>query len=330
MDHKTGGWGMRRSRSSFSLFSILALALVTAAQIASAQQPTPAQNTPPPNPKITTGEDLPVPGKPVSADYSQLSEHNIEWMQNQPPQVEAEFLLGAAINHDHGATDWIEKLVDGWHGKLHVTQRWQDLQDTALYSNDLRVRAAAIEINLAVYNLSKTDETAEALIHSGEARPQNRQFAGWELGMLASRGVEPERIHQELVKYMHDPDDKVRYWAVEGDAHLGSDETIKDFLEVFRSDASMEVRERAGCSLAKSGMLTRAQRMKAVPGLIDLAQDDSLNLTTRSWVYQALREITNQYLPNDVGVWRSWYEKSGAERTQLFRQGDQWSVVGNN
>ncbi len=111
-------------------------------------------------PKITSGEDLPVPGKPVAADHSQLSEHNIEWMQTQPPQVEAEFLLSAAINHDHGATDWINKLVDEWHGKLHVTQRWQDLQDTALYSNDLRVRAAAIEINLAVYNLAKTSETA--------------------------------------------------------------------------------------------------------------------------------------------------------------------------
>jgi len=26
-------------------------------------------------------------------------------MQTQPPQVEAEFLLSAAINHDKGATD---------------------------------------------------------------------------------------------------------------------------------------------------------------------------------------------------------------------------------
>ena len=65
-------------------------------------------------PKIASGEDLPVPGKPVAADHAQLSEHNIESMQTQPPQVEAEFLLSAAINHDHGATDWIESwLADG-------------------------------------------------------------------------------------------------------------------------------------------------------------------------------------------------------------------------
>ena len=86
--------------------------------------------------------------------------------------------------------------------------------------------------------------------------------------------IEPERIHQEFVEYFRRSNEKIRYWAVEGDAHLGTNETIKDFLEVLRSDASMEVRERAGCSLAKSGMMTRSQRMKAVSGLIDLAQDD--------------------------------------------------------
>jgi hypothetical protein len=279
---------------------------------------------------ITSGEQLPIPGKPVPADHSRLSEHNIEWMLTQPPQQQMEFLLSEAINHDHGATDWINKLVEGWHGKLKPTQRWQDLQDTALYSNDLRVRAAAIETNLAVYNLAKTEETADRLMSSGESHPGNRPFAAWELGMLASRGIEVERIHELLVKYIREPEEKTRFWAVEGLAHLGTDDTIKDFLEVFRSDPSMDVRERAGCSLAKSGMLTREQRMKAVPGLIDLADDDSLNAVTRNWVFQALREITNQNLPNDSKVWRSWSEKFGAQRTQEFRQSESWSVLGNS
>src|ERR1700680_4133433 len=115
---------------------------------------------------ITAGDQLPVPGKWVAADHSKLSEHNIEWMQTQPPQVQAEFLLSAAINHDKGATDWINKLVEGWQGKVRRTQKWEDLQDTALYSNDLRVRAAAIEINLAVNSLAKTDETADRIIRS--------------------------------------------------------------------------------------------------------------------------------------------------------------------
>jgi len=279
---------------------------------------------------VTSGDQLPVPGRPVPADHSRLSEHNIEWMQTQPPQVQMEFLLSEAINHDHGATDWINQLVDGWHGKLKPTQRFQDLQDTALYSNDLRVRAAAIEINLAVYDLAKTDETADHLIASGESHPGNRPFAAWELGMLASRGIEVDRIHQLLQSYLHEPEQQTRFWAVEGLAHLGTDDTIKDFLDVFRSDVSMEVRERAGCSLAKSGMLTREQRMKAVPGLIDLSEDDSLNATTRNWVFQALREITNVSLPNDSKTWRSWYEKFGAQKTEEFRQGEKWSVLGNS
>ncbi|HEX8817557.1 MAG TPA: HEAT repeat domain-containing protein [Terriglobales bacterium] len=304
---------------------ICCLAALSLASVA-----TPAQEKPPSIPPPASGEDLPVPGRPVAADHSQLSEHNIQWMQTQPPQVEAEFLLGAAINHDHGATDWINKLVDGWYGKIKPTQRFDDLQDTALYSNDLRVRAAAIEMNLAAFNLSKTDDTADKLIATAEARPGNRPFASWELGMLANRGVEPEKIHELLVKYMHDPNQETRFWAVEGDAHLGTDETIKDFLDVLRNDPSMDVRERAGCGLAKSGMLTRAQRMNAVPGLIDLAYDNSLNATTREWVFQALREITNQHIPDDPATWHNWYDKSGAGQTQEFRKGDQWSVLGNN
>jgi hypothetical protein len=300
--------------------AILALSLALAGRTEAQQAANP----------IASGDQLPLPGKWVAADHSKLSEHNIEWMQTQPPQVEAEFLLSAAINHDKGATDWINKLVEGWHGKLRRTPKWEDLQDTALYSNDLRVRAAAIEVNLAVNNLAKTDETADRIMRSAESNPGNRPWAAWELGMLANRGVEPERIHSLLVNYIHDPEQQTRFWAVEGLAHLGTDETIKDFLDVFRSDVSMEVRERAGCSLAKSGMLTREQRMKAVPGLIDLGDDNSLNDTTRNWVYQALREITNEPLPNSSAAWRSWYAKYGAARQQEFRQGDQWAVLGNN
>jgi HEAT repeats len=276
------------------------------------------------------GDQLPAPGKPVAADQGKLSEHDIEWVMKQPPQEQAEFLLSSTINHDQGATDLIEKLVAGWHGYLHPTKRFDDLQMTALYSNDLRVRAAAIEINLAVYNLSKTDETADRLIHSAEQRASNRPFATWELGMLANRGVETEHIHEVLTGYIHDDNEKTRYWAVEGLAHIGTDDTIKDFLDVLRNDPSLDVKERAGCSLAKSGMLTREQRMGAVPGLLELTDDPALDATTRSWVYQALREITDVNLPNDPATWRNWYSENGAERKHEFSEGEKWSVLGNS
>ena len=313
---------MFRSRGGTLIVLIAAVCARTAAQ-----DLPPRQAPPPP---VTSGDDIALPGRAVPADQSQLSEHNREWIITQPPQVQAEFLLGAAINHDHGATDMISKMVDDWHGKLKFTQKFDDLSMTALYSNDLRVRAAAIEINLAVFNLSKTDGTADDLMAKAEKSPNWRPFAMWELGMLANRGVELEKIHEFLRGYVHDPNEKTRHWTVEGLAHLGTDDTIKDFLDVFRSDPSLEVRERAGCSLAKSGMLTREQRMLAVPGLIELAEDPSLDSTTRNWAYQALREITNERLGNDPAAWRNWFSTTGTKRRQEFKQGEQWSVLGNS
>jgi len=83
---------------------------------------------------VISGEDIPVPGRSVPAGHSQLSEHNREWVLTQPPQTQAEFLLGAAINHEHGATDMINKMVDDWHGKLRFTgEVRRPLRDGALF-----------------------------------------------------------------------------------------------------------------------------------------------------------------------------------------------------
>ena len=276
-----------------------------------------------------SGKQLPVQGKPVPADHGKLSEHNKEWLESQPAQVQAEYLLGAAVNHQQGATELIEKNVAEWHGKLHRTKTWQDAEMLALYSSDLRVRAAAIEVNLAVNDLAKSSESVEQLLQRAEQK-QNRPWAAWELGMLANRGVETDRIHQLLKTWAHDADDQqTRFWAVEGLAHIGSSETIADFLDVLQNDPSHDVRERAGCSLAKSGMLSREQRMAAVPGLIELASDSSLDETTNHWVYQALREITDVSLPNDPGQWRDWYSKHGSDQIAKFHS-DGESVLGNN
>jgi hypothetical protein len=223
----------------------------------------------------------------------------------------------------------IEEKVAGWRGNLARSKQWEVLSETALYSNDLRVRAAAIEIDLAVNHTEKSRDAAFALWRSGEESTGNRPFGAWELGMLANRGVEPDLIHEWLQSWVHDQDEQTRFWSVEGLAHIGTDDTIKDFLDVLRNDPSMDVRERAGCSLAKSGMLTREQRMKAVPGLIDLSDDPSLNDTTRSWVYQALREITDVSLPNDPATWRSWYVEHGKEQTEKFKSAGN-SVLGNS
>jgi len=330
-----------RNRLSFTtwkwicaLWQLAAVLLITffalplSAQVAPALAPDAVPRSVPATPQ--SGENVPVPGRPVPADRGDLSEHNVEWVATQPPQVQMEFLLGAAVNHDIGATNLIAGMVEGWRGKLKATGRWETLQDTALYSNDLRVRAAAIEINLAVRSIPKTDDEADRLIETAHKLTDSRPYFAWELGMLANRGIRTQRIHELLAEWIHDPNQQVRFWAVEGLAHLGTDDTIKNFLDVFRNDPSLEVRERAGCSLAKSGMLTREQRMKAVPGLIELGDDPAVQGTTRNWIYQALREITGVNIGNDAAAWRNWYSAHGSEKMREFQKGDVWSVLGNS
>jgi hypothetical protein len=56
---------------------------------------------------------------------------------------------------------------------------------------------------------------------------------------------------------------------------------------------------------------THAQRMTAVPQLIDYSEDASLDAQTHAWVFQALSDITRQRLPNDPGAWRKWYQTYG-------------------
>jgi len=62
---------------------------------------------------------------------------------------------------------------------------------------------------------------------------------------------------------------------------LGTESTIGPLLDVLRWDTSYDLRERAACNLAESGMLSNERRQKAVPGLIQFAQDETLDATTK-------------------------------------------------
>ena len=97
------------------------------------------------------------------------------------------------------------------------------------------------------------------------------------------------------------------YWSVEGLSMLGIDESIAPLLEAFHSDPSPLVRERAGCGLAQSGMLNKQQRLRAVPDLLQMADDKALDATTRGWVFQALRDITGATIASDPAAWRDWW-----------------------
>lgn len=267
------------------------------------------------------GEKLPVPGKPVHGTTSQLSEVERDMVDHMAPQQQAERLLQYAISHHRGATDEIKARVKQWRGQIKQTDSLTTLMDVALNGDDLRVRAAVFEIDLAVANLAKTNEEADALLKLGESDPQRAEYCIWYLGRLANRGVEPERIHSQLRVSAHSENEQVRLRAVSAIADIGTDDTVEDLVEAFHHDPSFRVRiDAAGCGLAHCGMLTRAQRMQAVPGLIEIVEDKKLDAETVKYGYRALREITDQKLGDDPALWRAWYAAHGAETTERFRQ----------
>jgi HEAT repeats len=247
--------------------------------------------------------------EPQSASPDKLSDHEIEEIANLPAQQQAERLLERAVNHSEGALELIGKSVDKWFGQLELQGQLASLLTTALNSRDLQVRAEALEIELAGYNLPKRPESADNLIERIRREPAARPWALWMLGVLGNRGVEPRRAFATLMDHRHDPDEQTRYWAIEGLSLLGTDETVAPLLETLRSDPSPLVRERGGCGLSQSGMLTREQRMRAVPQLLKMTDDTDLDDATRGWVFQALRDITGASIAAQPDAWRAWWSQ---------------------
>jgi hypothetical protein len=232
---------------------------------------------------------------------------DLEDISSLPPQQQAERLLQSAIQHRSDSLDLIHRDVDSWRGHLQNTGPLFDLVLKALISEDIRVRTAAIEIDLAANNLDKSPKSIAQLVRTIRRDPVERPFALWRLGALGNRGVEPQTVLADLVSYAHDVNEDTRYWAVQGLAMLGSQDAIDPLINSFAHDASPRVRQRAGLSLALSGMLTPEQRLAAVPDLLNLLDDDSIDHTTRGWVYGALHLITGTTLPNTAQAWQSWW-----------------------
>jgi HEAT repeat protein len=259
-------------------------------------------------------------GKPEPASANVLSEHEIGALDKMGSQSQAELLLERSINHYLGANDQIAGRVENWRGKINLDDRLRNLFMTALNSDDLRVRAAAIEVDLAARNVEKTSASVEGLeapARDGEQGP--RANALWDLALLGNRGIEPERVARILLDSIHNPNVNIRYWAVEGLAYLGTDETVAPLLDVFHNDPSSMIRERAACGLAQSGMLSEKQRRTAVPKLLEYTDDPSLDAETHKWAFQALRDITGQTLPHDPSAWRKWYSSNDEQWRPVTR-----------
>jgi len=249
---------------------------------------------------------LDQPPTPASANV--LSEHEIQALDAMPPQSQAELLLERSINHYRGANEQIAARVGRWKGQLTLEGRLHELFTTAINSDDLTVRAAGIEIDIVGRHLAKDGATVDRLEPAarwGEQGP--RANALWDLALVGNRGVERDRVFEIIVGALHDANENVRYWAVEGLSYLAVDASIPPLLEVLRDDPSALIRERAACGLSQSGMFSASQRWTAVPALLDDAENGGLQGDTREWVFQALRDITGQTLPHDAKRWREWY-----------------------
>jgi hypothetical protein len=248
---------------------------------------------------------------PKAASANVLSEHEISVLDEMTPQNQAELLLERAINHYRGANDQIAARVDSWRGHITLNERLNHLFVTAINSNDLTVRVAGVEVDIAARGLTKDSSTVDRLepvARTGEQGP--RANALWDLALIGNRGVEQERVLDILLGSIHDENVNIRYWAVEGLSYLAVDAAIAPLLDIFHDDPSAMIRERAACGLAQSGMFGAEQRRTAVPRLLDYAIDGALDADTHTWVFQALRDITGQSLPHDARLWREWYEKS--------------------
>jgi len=244
------------------------------------------------------------------ASASVLSEHHVEALQSMSPQQQAELLLERAVNRYRGANEEIMARAPGWLGQIAPTARLESLFRMAINSDDMRVRVAAIEMNVSARGLSKDPATIDRLEPAARSGAQGpRANALWDIGLVGNRGVQPARALEIISSSLHDSNESIRYWAVESLAFLGTDDVIEPLLEIFHDDQSAMIRERAACGLAQSGMLNEEQRRRAVPRLLDYAADYSLDPTTRSWVFQALRDITGQTLPPEASAWRIWYAR---------------------
>src|SRR6266403_4323788 len=259
-----------------------------------------------PNPAQAASSIQPLPSL-VSDSKPAATSVELEKLSHLAPQLQAERLLDLAIHRDERSLEMIRQRQDAWRGRLESTDRLFHLVLAALDSEDPRVRAAAVEIDLAASNLSKSPESVTHLLNQINNDPGSRSLTLWRLGALGNRGVEPATVLATLLRYSHDSNQQTRFWAVEGLAMLGTAESIGPLLSILAHDPARQVRERAACNLARSGMLTGEQRLTAVPQLLNLLDDDSLDPATQNLICAALRTITGASFGKDPSAWRDWW-----------------------
>jgi hypothetical protein len=243
----------------------------------------------------------------VSTPEPSMKDSDIEEISRLAPQQQAERLLELAVQQPEFSLGLIHRNLTSWRGHLEDTDHLFHLVLAALNSNDPRVRVAAVEIDLAANNLIKSPESIGKLLKEIQSGSDDRYLALWRLGALGNRGVEPATVFATLQRYARDRNQEVRFWAVEGLAMLGSGESIEALLDILAHDSTTQIRERAAHGLSQSGLLTGEQRLTAVPQLLNLLDDDSLDAATQNLVSSTLQAITGESFGKNAGAWREWW-----------------------
>jgi hypothetical protein len=289
----------------YVLFLLLLAALSTLAGYQFARLQFPGANRLHITPMLATILSQP----PVLTPTSNPPADNIdtEVISHMAPQQQAEHLLELAIQRSDQSLRLIDKNLDSWRGHLQDTDQLFHLVLAALDSNDQRVRVAAVEIDLVANNLKKSPQSLARLLDQIHGNSADRYLALWRLGALGNRGVQPSTVLATLLRYSRDANQQTRFWAVEGLAMLGTAESIDPLLSILAHDPAKRVRERAATNLARSGMLTGEQRLTAVPQLLNLLDDDSLDSATQDLVCASLQTITGASFGKNPDAWREWW-----------------------
>ena len=243
----------------------------------------------------------------VSTPQPRTKDSDIEEISRLAPQQQAERLLELAIQQPDLSLGLIHRNLTSWRGHLEDTDRLFHLVLAALNCDDPRVRVAAVEIDLAANNLIKSPESVDKLLRQIRSGTEDRYLALWRLGGLGNRGVEPSEAFRTLKHYTQDRNQEVRFWAVEGLAMLGNGQSIDALLDVLAHDPAAQIRQRAANGLSRSGLLTGEQRLTAVPQLLNLLDDDSLDAATQTLVSTTLEAITGASFGKNAAAWRDWW-----------------------
>ncbi len=222
-----------------------------------------------------------------------------------PLQERAERALELSINRFTGAPKYVLENAQSWRGEIEATPRLTTLTTTALNAPLIEIRMAGFELYLAQYDLAKSVEQVDKLLQQFERRPE-RNAAGslWAMAAIGARGIDRERIFDEIIAASESDNETIRRGAVEALSRFGGQEIIEPLLDLARNDASSFIQERAFCGLAQTGTLHVVERYAALPGLLQTLRDPYASNQQQSWVYQSLKEISTFYdVAEDPDEW---------------------------